>query len=41
MQTVDYTEPDEGLPEAGRIGLQIHGNGVLEVRFKDLEIERL
>lgn len=41
VQTVDYTEPDEGLPEAGRIGLQIHGNGVLEVRFKDLEIERL
>ncbi|MDA0969589.1 MAG: DUF1080 domain-containing protein [Planctomycetota bacterium] len=41
VQTVDYTEPDEGLPAAGRIGLQIHGNGVLEVRFKDLEIERL
>lgn len=41
VQTVDYIEPDEGLPAAGRIGLQIHGNGVLEVRFKDLEVEQL
>lgn len=41
VQTVDYHEPDQGLPAEGRIGLQIHGDGVLEVRFKDLEIERL
>jgi hypothetical protein len=41
VKTVDYHEPDEGLPAAGRIGLQIHGDGVLEVRFRDIEIERL
>jgi hypothetical protein len=41
VQTVDYSEPDDGLPGTGRIGLQIHGDGVVEVRFKDLEIEEL
>lgn len=41
IQTVDYTEPADGLPATGRIGLQIHGDGVVEVRFKDLEIEKL
>lgn len=41
IQTVDYTETDDGLPATGRIGLQIHGDGVVEVRFKDLEIEEL
>ena len=41
IQTVDYTEPEPGLPATGVIALQIHGNAVSEVRFKDIEIEEL
>lgn len=41
IQTVDYTEPQPGLPATGVIALQIHGNAVSEVRFKDIEIEEL
>jgi len=41
IQTVDYIEVESGLPSDGIIGLQIHGNGVAEVRFKDLMIEEL
>jgi hypothetical protein len=36
---VDYTEADESIPQSGRIGLQIHGGGRTEVRFKDVLIE--
>ncbi len=39
--TVDYTEPDRSIPQEGRIGLQIHGGGPAEVRFKDITIEEL
>ncbi len=38
---VDYTEPDEKIPQVGRIGLQIHGGGPAEVWFKDIRIEEL
>ncbi len=38
---VDYTEPDEKIPQVGRIGLQIHGGGPAEVWFKDIVIEEL
>ena len=41
VQTVDYTEPEPGLPATGVIALQIHGNAVSEVRFKDIEIDEL
>lgn len=41
VQGVDYTEADEKIPQAGRIGLQIHGGGPSEVRFKDIMIEEL
>jgi hypothetical protein len=40
-QTVDYTEPDESIPQTGLIGLQIHGGGKALVRFRDLTIEEL
>lgn len=40
-QTVDYTEPDLTIPQSGLIGLQIHGNGVTQVAYKDIEIEEL
>jgi hypothetical protein len=38
---VDYTEPDEKIPQVGRIGLQIHEGGPAEVWFKDIVIEEL
>ena len=41
IQTVDYTETESGLPATGVIALQIHGNAVSEVRFKDIEIDVL
>ena len=40
-QTVDYTEPDETIPQSGLIGLQIHGGGKAQVFFKDITIEEL
>lgn len=40
-QTVDYTEPDEEIPQTGLIGLQIHGGPASEVWCRDLEIAEL
>ena len=39
QQTVDYTEPDAAIPQAGRIGLQIHGGGTAQVSFRNITIE--
>jgi hypothetical protein len=41
VQTVDYTEPDEAIPQTGRIAVQIHGGGKAEARYKDIVIEEL
>lgn len=41
VQTVDYTEPDKSIPQHGVIGLQIHGGGKAEVRYKDITLEEL
>jgi hypothetical protein len=41
VQAVDYTEPDEKIPQEGRIGLQIHGGAPAQVWFKDITIEEL
>src|SRR5262249_133347 len=41
LQTVDYTEPDDKIPEYGLIGLQIHGGSVGEGSYKDITIEQL
>ena len=38
-QTVDYTEPDESIPQSGLIGLQIHGAGKTLVAYKDITIK--
>lgn len=40
-QTVDYTEPDEGVEQRGRICLQIHGGPPSEAWYKDISIEPL
>jgi hypothetical protein len=41
VQTLDYTEQDATLPQFGLIGLQIHGNGMTEIAYKDIVIEEL
>lgn len=41
VQMVDYTEPDESLPQHGMIGLQLHGGGTAEIWYKDIVIEEL
>ena len=33
VQTVDYTEKDETIPQSGIIGLQIHGGEPSEARY--------
>lgn len=38
---IDYTEPDETIPQHGLIGLQIHGGGPAEASYKDITIEEL
>ena len=40
-QAVDYTEPDDSIPQHGLIGLQVHGGGKTEVSYKDITIEEL
>ena len=39
--TVDYLEPEAGIPQHGRIGLQIHGGGVAEVWYRNIVVEEL
>ena len=40
-QTVDYTEPDDSIPQYGRIGFQVHGGGKAEAWYKEITIEEL
>ena len=40
-QTVDYTEPDESIPQKGLIGLQIHSGPPAEAWYKDIALKRL
>jgi hypothetical protein len=41
LQTVDYTEADNSIPQSGLIALQIHGGGKAQVSYKDITIEQL
>ena len=41
LQTVDYTEPDDAIPQHGILGLQIHGGPPSEAWYKDIVIEEL
>jgi len=41
VQTVDYTEPDEGIATSGQIAVQIHGGAKAEASYKDIVIEEL
>jgi len=38
---IDYTEPDDTIPQSGAIGLQVHGGGVTLVSYKDIQIQVL
>ncbi|HEY4313451.1 MAG TPA: DUF1080 domain-containing protein [Pirellulales bacterium] len=38
LQTVDYTEPDDGIAQTGLIGVQIHGGPPSEAWYKDITI---
>lgn len=37
--TVDYTEPDESIPQKGLIGLQIHGGGPSEAWYRNVRVK--
>lgn len=41
VQTVDYTETDEQIPQSGLIGLQIHGGPPSEAWYRKITIEEL
>jgi Domain of Unknown Function (DUF1080) len=41
VEMIDYTEPDDTLPQFGLLGLQVHGGGPAEVSYKDITIEEL
>ncbi|MDQ6632253.1 MAG: DUF1080 domain-containing protein [Verrucomicrobiota bacterium] len=41
LQTVDYTETDNGIAQSGVIALQIHGGGAAEAAYKKITIEEL
>ncbi len=40
-QTVDYTEPEDAIPQFGRLGLQVHGGGKCEAWYKEITVEEL
>ena len=41
VQTVDYTEPDETIPQRGMIALQVHGGLVGTIRYRNIRIEEI
>lgn len=38
---VDYQEPDEKIPQHGKLGFQVHGGGATEVRFREITLDEL
>lgn len=41
VQTVDYTETEDGIAMRGAIGLQVHAGPAMEVRYRNIKIEEL
>ncbi len=39
LQTIDYTEPRNDFPDAGKIALQIHGEGSSKISFRKITLE--
>jgi hypothetical protein len=40
-QTIDYTEPEESIPQRGRIALQVHGGGKVQVWYREIRVRPL
>jgi hypothetical protein len=40
-QTIDYTEPDASIPQRGRIALQVHGGGKVQVWYRQIRVRAL
>jgi len=38
---VEYTEPDASIPQRGRIALQVHGGGKVEVWYRQVRVRSL
>jgi hypothetical protein len=41
VEMIDYTEPDDSIPQFGFLGLQVHSGGPAEAYYKDVTIEEL
>ncbi len=41
VRTVDYTEPDAGIPRRGKFALQIHGGARTRVSYRNLAVDIL
>jgi hypothetical protein len=41
LQTFDYTEADDTIPQFGAIALQVHGGGKTKVFYKDISVDEL
>ncbi|PQO43301.1 DUF1080 domain-containing protein [Blastopirellula marina] len=41
LQTVDYTEKDDAIPQTGIIGLQIHAGPEAEASYRNLQLKKL
>ena len=41
VDMIDYTEPDDAIPQWGLIGLQIHGGGPAEASYQEVRIQEL
>jgi hypothetical protein len=38
---IDYTEPDDSIPQFGLLGLQVHGGGPAVASYKEITVEEL
>jgi poly(3-hydroxybutyrate) depolymerase/prenyltransferase beta subunit len=41
VMSVDFREPDAAIAREGKIALQIHGGGPMEIQFKDVYVQSL
>lgn len=39
--TIDYTEPDDAIPQKGKFGLQVHAGGPFQIDFRNIRIKTL
>lgn len=41
VTTIDYTEPDDAIPQKGKFGLQVHAGGPFQIDFRNIRIKTL